>query len=379
MQRVNTIWRTPFIEPPKPVEEAPVHSAPVVTPPRATVVSVPKPVAGIRCRQPDPLRTQEPRFELALSENPFPPLPSVLDAISRTLCHAHRYPEFAPRELPQVIAHRVGVSRDQVVVGYGATGVAMQIMQALTAPGDDMVFSTPTYDGYPILANMVGLNSVAVPLDPQGNQDLHALRRAVTTGTSLVTICRPHNPTGTVVTEAELDAFLSAVPVRVPVIVDEAYAEFLTDHDAIDAPALVRRHPNVVVLRTFSKAYGLAGLRIGYAFGDASLVAKVRRLQLPFGVSATAVAAVKASYAAEAELRRRIQLITRERERLRSRLCALGIRVPNSQANFLYIQGSTIANRLAYHGISSKSYPDGSARVAVGDRYASQAILRALT
>ncbi|WP_328407345.1 aminotransferase class I/II-fold pyridoxal phosphate-dependent enzyme [Nocardia sp. NBC_00403] len=319
-----------------------------------------------------------PRFDLSLSENPFPPLPSVLSAVNGVLAQANRYPEFLPLRLPKLIADHVGVHSDQVVVGSGATGVAMQIIQALTTPGAGIVYGSPTFDGYPIMAEMAALDVVPVPLDAGGNQDLPAIALAVDKRTGLVVVCRPHNPTGTVIPSRLLQTFLRAVPQRVPVILDEAYAEFLGHADQIDTVALLRRHPNLLVLRTFSKAYGLAGLRIGYVFGSRELISRVRRLQLPFGMSSAAVAAVAASYAAEPELAARIVRITARREALRNALCLRGVAVPHSHANFLYLPGPGVATALRRGGIAAKSYPDGSARIAVGDPEADNAVLQAL-
>ena len=168
------------------------------------------------------------------------------------------------------------------------------------------------------------------------------------------------------------------MPRRVTVVLDEAYVEFLDDADRVDTVALLRRHPNLLVLRTFSKAYGLAGLRIGYAFAGFDLADRVRRWQVPFGMGAVAVAAVSASYAAEPEVRDRVARITAERQRLRSALVRAGVPVPRSYANFLYLDGRDIAPRLRAAGISVKGYPDGSARIAVGDSEASAAVLEAL-
>ncbi|WP_083905026.1 aminotransferase class I/II-fold pyridoxal phosphate-dependent enzyme [Nocardia transvalensis] len=318
------------------------------------------------------------RFDLSLSENPFPPLPSVVEAVQHALERGNRYPEFLPHRLPLLIGEHLGVPADRIVVGSGATGVALQIMQALTAPGDEMVFATPTFDGYPILAEMAGLKSVAVPLDSGGRQDLCALSRAVSERTRLIAVCRPHNPTGTVIPASELKAFLFGIPRDVPVILDEAYVEFLGATDRLDVVELIARYPNLLVLRTFSKAYGLAGLRIGYAFGHEDLIRRVCRLQLPFGVTESSVAAVAASYAAGMELGERVLRITTERELLRTSLRRSGIRVPRSRANFLYLPGDDVAARLAGAGIAAKTYPDGSARIAVGDRAADAAVRRAL-
>ncbi|MBJ8347679.1 aminotransferase class I/II-fold pyridoxal phosphate-dependent enzyme [Antrihabitans sp. YC2-6] len=318
-------------------------------------------------------------FELGLSENPFPPLPSVLKALNNVMAHANRYPEFLPERLPRVIANRIGVMPDQVVVGSGATGVAMQIMQAVMKAGERIVFAMPNFDGYPIMASIVGVRATPVPMDTAGRQDLRRMALTVDRKTSVMVVCRPHNPTGTLVTATELEQFLNAIPRRVVVILDEAYVEFVNDANAIDARALVERHPNLLVLRTFSKAHGLAGLRIGYAFGSHELVERVRRWQLPFGVNSAAVAAVTASYAAEHELQDRVARITSEREYLRNALLRMGVRVPRSFANFLYLKGPDIAPKLTRAGITVKAYPDGSARIAVGDPAASRAVLEALS
>jgi len=318
------------------------------------------------------------RFDLSLSENPFPPLASVTEALGHTLAQSNRYPEFLPRRLPRLIADHVGVDPEQVVVGSGATGVIFQIMQTLAHPGDEMVSATPTFDGYPIMATMVGLETVGVPLDSSGRQDLWGMARVIGERTGLVTVCRPHNPTGTVVPVSELKAFLFGVPRHVPVILDEAYAEFLGAADTLDPLELIARYPNLLVLRTFSKAYGLAGLRIGYAFGNRELVHRVRRLQLPFGTPELAVTAVTASYAAGAELSERVLRITTEREMLRAALRSNGIRVPRSHGNFLYLPGPGMGARLAQAGIAAKEYPDGSARIAVGDPASDMAVRRAL-
>lgn len=318
------------------------------------------------------------KFELSLSENPFAPLPSVLSALNQVMAHANRYPEFLPNRLPQVIADRIGIDADQVVVGSGATGVAMQIMQTLIGDGEQIVFATPNFDGYPIMASILGVRTATAPLDSSGRQNLAMLRALIDDRTRVVVVCRPHNPTGTLVSAAEFTGFMADVPPDVVVILDEAYVEFVSGANQLDVLDLVRRYSNLLVLRTFSKAFGLAGLRIGYAFGAHGLVEQVRRLQLPFGINSAAVAAVRASYAAEHELHTRIGRITAEREHLRNMLVRKGYRVPRSYANFLFVPGADIAHKLERAGIVAKTYADGSARVAVGDPAASAAVLTAL-
>ena len=210
-----------------------------------------------------------------------------------------------------------------MVLGAGATGVVLQALQALTAPGDTIAMATPTFDGYPIIAQMARLNSVTVPLDKDGHNDLDGLADAAASA-RVVVVCRPHNPTGTLEPAAEVLRFLRRVPRDTVVLLDEAYIEFTAPEHRIDVAALVARFPNVVVVRTFSKAYGLAGLRIGYGVASAELAATLWSQQLPFGIAITSLLAVAASYDAEDELLQRIRVITAERRYLRMRLSAHG-------------------------------------------------------
>ncbi|PBC38746.1 aminotransferase [Rhodococcus sp. ACS1] len=318
------------------------------------------------------------RFDLALSENPFAPLPSVLAALDGVMRQAHRYPEFLPDRLVGVIADHEGLDADQMVVGEGATGVALQIMRSVAGPGERIVFTAPTFDGYPILARIAALDAVPVPIRADGGQDLAAMAAAIDDRTRLVVVCRPHNPTGTVVGTAELADFLRRVPERVVVVLDEAYVEFVDHRLVLDAHRIVAEHPNVVFLRTFSKAYGLAGLRIGFGFANAALARRIRTLQLPFGMVSAAVPAVTASYAAEHELRTRVSAIVAEREELWRTLRAAGIPVPRSHANFLYVPGSGVGDALARAGIHARTYPNGDVRIAVGNPDAGRAVVAAL-
>src|SRR3984885_7241645 len=202
---------------------------------------------------------------LSLNETPFPPLPAVRSALIHSIDAANRYPEFLPEQLRTLVAGHIGVCNGQVVLGAGASGVVMQVLHAVTRPGDRIVFSEPTFDGYPIFAQMARLTSVTVPLDRHGHHDLEAMAEAAADA-RVVVLCRPHNPTGTLEPSWSVEWFLSQIPSDTVVLLDEAYIEFGAPPFRIGGPELVRRFPNGVVLRTFSKAYGLAGLRIGYGF-----------------------------------------------------------------------------------------------------------------
>jgi histidinol-phosphate aminotransferase len=313
---------------------------------------------------------------LSLNENPFPPLPSVRSALTASIDAANRYPEFMPERMRSLIAGRVGVRDDQVVIGAGATGVVVQVLHAVTNPGDTMVLTSPTFDGYPIFAEMARLRSVTVALDRHGHHDLDAMADAAAKA-RVVVLCRPHNPTGTVESAADVERFLRLVPSDTVVVLDEAYVEFLAPEQRIDAPALVARFPNVVVLRTFSKAYGLAGLRIGYGFCAPDLARRLWTMQLPFGMGVTGLVAVAASYDAEAELRQRIRVICAEGRYLRSRLAAMGVYSTDSHANFVYLPagGRQWREAFAGTGLRVRSYADGGVRISVGNRQSSRAVL----
>ncbi len=321
-------------------------------------------------------------FALSLNENPFPPLPAVRSALIRSVGAANRYPEFLPERLRHLIAGHIGMPAERVVLGAGATGVVLQALQALTTPGDTMVMASPTFDGYPIVAQMARLKPSLVPLDERGHNDLDALADAAAQA-RVVVVCRPHNPTGTIEPTAAVLRFLRRVPRDTVVLLDEAYIEFTAAEHRFDLAALVARFPNVIVVRTFSKAYGLAGLRIGYAVASAELAGMLWSQQLPFGIAITSLLAVAASYAAEDELLRRIRLITAERRMLRMRLSALGIHTTDAHANFMYLPSSGRQCRpwrevFGDSGPRVRYYADGGARITVGSRASTTAVLSAL-
>jgi len=266
-----------------------------------------------------------------------------------------------------------------VVLGAGATGVVLQALQALTTPGDAIAIASPTFDGYPIVAQMARLNTLAVPLDGRGRNDLDGLAEAAASA-RVVVVCRPHNPTGTMEPTAELLQFLRRVPRDTIVLLDEAYIEFAPPEYRIDVSALVARFPNVVVVRTFSKAYGLAGLRIGYGLASPELAHTLWSQQLPFGIAITSLLAVAASYQAEDQLLQRIQAINGERRYLGMRLSALGIYTTEAHANFMYLpsRGRPWHEVFGDSGLHVRCYADGGARITVGSRASTLAVLSAI-
>lgn len=316
---------------------------------------------------------------LSLNENPFPPLPAVRSALVGAIDAANRYPEFLPERLRQLIGAHTCLPEDQLMLGAGATGVVMEVLRAVTEAGDTIVMASPTFDGYPILAQIARLISVTIPLDEHGHHDLDALADAAATA-RVVALCRPHNPTGTIEPAADVMRFLHRVPADTIVLLDEAYIEFVAPEHRIDPAGLIARFPNVVVVRTFSKAYGLAGLRIGYGVGSAELAKALWTNQLPFGTTITSLIGVAASYEAENQLLQRIRLITAERRYLRMRLSAMGVYSTDSHANFVYLppRGRRWREIFADSGLQARFYDDGGVRITVGARESTLAVLTAV-
>lgn len=316
---------------------------------------------------------------LSLNENPFPPLPGVRAALIASIDVANRYPELLPERLRSLIARHAGVAEEQVVLGVGATGVILQVLQAMTNAGDGIVMTSPTFDGYPIFAHIARLRSVTVGLDEHGHHDLDAMAEAASQA-RVVVLCRPHNPTGTVESAADIERFLQRINPDTVVLLDEAYVEFLAPEYQIDVAVLIDRFPNVVVVRTFSKAYGLAGLRIGYGVGAPELARALWTRQLPFAIGITSLVAVAASYDAENQLRQRIRMIAAERRYLRTRLRAMGVYSTDGHANFLYLpaRGRRWCEAFDGTGLQVRGYADGSARITVGSRQSTRAVLGAL-
>jgi histidinol-phosphate aminotransferase len=327
----------------------------------------------------DALPNSTDPFALSLNENPFPPLPAVRSALIHSIDVANRYPEFLPEQLRTLVAGHIGVCDEQVVLGAGASGVVMQVLHAVTRPGHRIVLSDPTFDGYPIFAKMARLTSITVPLDEHGHHDLEAMAEAAADA-RVVVLCRPHNPTGTLESVSAVERFLSKVPSDTIVLLDEAYIEFVAPQHRIDGPNLIRRFPNVIVLRTFSKAYGLAGLRIGYGFASPELATILWKMQLPFGMGITSLVAVSASYDAEDQLRQRILRITGERDYLCRRLRAMGVYTTDGHANFVYLPvvGRPWREVFGDTELKARYYADGAARITVGSRASTQAVLAAV-
>lgn len=310
-------------------------------------------------------------FKLSSNENPFDPLPGVVQAVQAA--HGfNRYPDATAARLRARLAERFDVADDHIHVAAGSVSILFQLAQATSGPGDEILFSWRSFEAYPSLAVVAGSTAVTVPNDPAGGHDLDAMADAVTDRTRMIIVCTPNNPTGPIVTQAAFDAFLARVPRDVLIVLDEAYAEFVTDSDAVDgARVLAARHPHVVVLRTFSKAYGLAGLRVGYAVGDPRVLAAARSTGIPLSVTAAAEEAALASLDAEDELRARVAELAERRDALAARLRDVGWDVPVAQGNFVWLPAGDRALEVAAAfdaaGLIVRPFAGDGVRISIGE------------
>lgn len=321
--------------------------------------------------------------KLSSNENPWPPLDSVLRATSERLANFNLYPDMGATQVRQRIADHLGVRVEEVAVGAGSVEVAQQLINAAAGEGDEVVFAWRSFEAYPILVQIAGATAVPVPLTADERHDLPAMAAAVTERTRLIFVCSPNNPTGTTVHEDELEAFLSAVPKHVLVVVDEAYVHFDTDPASANGLDFFRRHENVAVLHTFSKAYGLAGLRIGYAVAPERIATNLRRVSVPFAVSDLAQTAAIASLDAEAELQQRVDGIVAERARVTAALRERGWHTPDSFANFVWLRTGDrtpeIDEALREHAVVARAYGTEGIRVTIGTREMNDSFLAAVS
>lgn len=329
-----------------------------------------------------PGRTAPGAVKLASNEVSAPALPSVVQAIAAAAAGVNRYPDTASTALVHELARRLEVDPAQIVVGNGSVSLCQQLVSATCADGDEVVFAWRSFEAYPLLVRGVGAVPVTVPLTPAHGHDLDAMLAAITPRTRLVFVCNPNNPTSTVVHAEELTRFLDAVPDEVLVVLDEAYTEFVRDPGVPDGIALTRGRDNVAVLRTFSKAYGLAGLRVGYTVAPIPVAAAVRKVAVPFGVSGVAQAAALACLQATDELLARCDDLVVERERVRAALVSAGYTVPVSEANFVWLPvgdgALDLAQRCADGGVLVRAFAGSGVRVSTGTPQENDAFLRAL-
>jgi histidinol-phosphate aminotransferase len=319
-----------------------------------------------------PGRTVPGAIKLASNETPYPPLPHVLARIGDAAAQLNRYPDNFSTELTAALAAKYAVDVEQVRVGCGSVSLCTQLVQAVADADDEVIYAWRSFEAYPIITAVSGASAIQVPL-ADSVHDLDAMAERVTGKTRLVFVCNPNNPTGTAVRRDALTRFLRAVPDNVVVALDEAYREFVSDPDVPDGLTLLREFSNVVVLRTFSKAYGLAGLRVGYAVAaDPAITAALRQTQVPFAVTTIAQAAALASLEpqAEKELLARVADLVAERDRVAARLREMSYQVPPSQANFVWLPlGDATADWSAAceeRKVIVRAFAGSGARVTIG-------------
>jgi histidinol-phosphate aminotransferase len=326
-----------------------------------------------------PGRTVPGAVKLASNEVSYPPLPSVAaaiaEAVSAGAAGINRYPDNGAVTLLTALAEHRGVQPANLAVGCGSVSLCQQLIQATCDDGDEVLFGWRSFEAYPIVTRVVGATPVTVPVTAQHALDLPAIAAAVTARTRLIFVCTPNNPTGTLVGAAELDQLLDAVPDDVLVVLDEAYREFVSDPSdpaVPDGTAIALARPNVVSLRTMSKAYGLAGLRVGYAIAQQPVIGALNKVALPFGVNSLAQVAAVAALGAGEELAERCATVIAERGRVTDALRAAGYQVPTSQANFVWLplaeRTAEFAAHCEQHRVIVRPFPDatGGARVTIG-------------
>lgn len=308
-------------------------------------------------------------IKLASNENPYSPAPSVVQAITEAAAGVNRYPDHLAVELRSSIADWVGVEPEQVTAGCGSVGLLRQICMAYVDPGDEVVYPWLSFEAYPISVTTMGGVPVTVPLSDNAF-DLDAVAEAVTDKTKMILLATPNNPTGTAVSTAAIRGLLNRISDDIVVLVDEAYREFADPTLGDPVHELIPDHPNVVVFRTFSKAYGLAGLRSGYAIGHPDMIVNIDKLLLPFTINQLAQAAAMAAIRAADEIRPKIDFLIQERGRIVAALSSAGWKLPDAQANFVYLplgeRAEEIYVAVEKLGVVTRPFPGEGIRVTIG-------------
>ncbi|MGF1618595.1 MAG: histidinol-phosphate transaminase [Acidimicrobiia bacterium] len=308
--------------------------------------------------------------KLASNESPEGPFPGVSEAIAGVLEGSNRYPDSDVRDLTRAMAADLGVREEQVWFGAGSTGLLGAIALSMGGPGTSAVYAWPSFVMYRIISRWAATEAIEVPLDSSHVHDLDAIRAAIRDDTTVVYLCNPNNPTGTIISGDDLERFVESAPESALVVVDEAYHHFVSDPAYRSFLGAATERPNVLVLRTFSKVYGLAALRIGFAVGDPGLLDKLRRTQAPFTVSSVAQAAAIASLGNEAEMKRRVDANAAGRQKLLGVFSERGLDHADSQTNFVYYRpggdSAAVASSFVNRGVIVRPLSGGWIRVTIG-------------
>lgn len=321
-------------------------------------------------------------YKLSSNEAHIPPPGDVLAALPEAAVHL--YPDPGSTELLNALAGHLELPADQICVGCGSVSLCQNAVQIAADPGDEVIYAWRSFEAYPIVTSISSARAVQIPLTAQARHDVEAMVAAVTDRSRVMFLCTPNNPTGPAVSHEEAQFVLNNVPDDLLVVVDEAYHEYVRDPAAVRARELADAYPNVLVLRTFSKAFGLAGLRVGYGFGRPEVVAAMRKVATPFGVSTVAQAAAVASLqpAGLDHMRQTVAESVAERDRMASVLREAGWDVPDSQANFVWIsdpEAVAVTELLDRAGLTVRPFPGEGLRISVGPRDANDRVLEALS
>ena len=324
-------------------------------------------------------RTDIETFKISSNETPFEPPEAVRRAIEQAAATVHRYPDPFSRRLTGALARRFDVAQEQIALGTGSVAVVGQLIWAAAGPGDSVVYPWRSFEAYPIWVQMTGARSVQVPLLADERHDLPSMLEAIDDSTRIVFVCNPNNPTGEAVRRDELTEFIDAVPSDVIVVLDEAYREFISDTDVPDGLDFFHERNNVVVMRTFSKAYGLAGLRVGFAIAPEPIAEGMRKTALPFGVSSIAEDAALAALECEDELFERVRHLSHERDRVWQALADQGWDIHPSHANFVWLRLGERTQEFAQAcdaaGITIRAFPDEGVRISVAEQEANDRVI----
>ncbi|KAB5607085.1 histidinol-phosphate transaminase [Bifidobacterium jacchi] len=331
-------------------------------------------------RQGKPAPAGRRAFKLSSNENPYGPLPSVVKAIdAAALTTMNRYPDMHGWKVVERLAKRYDVDPASIILGAGSSEVITMLVDALSGPGTEVIYPWRSFEAYPIIVRGAGATPVEVPLTADLRHDIPAMIAAITDRTRLIIVNNPNNPTSTTVSRAEAEQLMRAVPKDVVVLFDEAYYQFNTDADTEVATELMREYPNIVIARTFSKAYGLAGLRIGFGIGPVPVINEMSKVALPFSVSDVAQTAAVASLDAQDELDARVKDLIAERDRVTDALAEQGWHVPPSGANFFWLQlndlTDQVAERLTEAGVIARVFSGDGIRISVGTHEANDLVI----
>lgn len=322
-------------------------------------------------------------YKLSSNETPFDPLPEVLDA-ALSAQSFNIYPDPIALPLREELSQVLEVPAEHIVAGTGSLAVLNDILQVFAGrradgTADEVVYAWRSFESYPISVGQTGARGVPVPLLPDLTHDLAGMLAAITERTRVVLLCSPNNPTGPALTHSQVRDFLSQVPSHVVVVLDEAYQEYVRSRDPLDAIALYRQFENVVVLRTFSKAHGLAALRVGYCIARSHIVEPLNTIAVPFSVPQISQVAAIASLRQLPQVLERVQQTVTERDWLVDELASLGLDVPDAQGNFVWLplgaQSSRFTQICADGVLSVRQFLDEGVRVSIGVREANERII----